>query len=129
MKTLILLIFLFPGLAFSGNLYRCVSQAGHVSYQSASCPDGQRTDRAIEFAPDAASALLDAKASNAAKRFASKSPSSPRQRFSKRRAQQPNICARAKVKRELQLQRFGLKRTYDDLSRVDAAVRVACNGG
>ncbi|QIL20628.1 hypothetical protein [Thermomonas sp. HDW16] len=37
-------------------------------------------------------------------------------------------CARAKTKREQQLQRLGFKRTFDDLSRNDAVVRAVCNG-
>ena len=36
--------------------------------------------------------------------------------------------ARAIAQRERQLERLGLQRTFDDLSRIDAKVRAVCNG-
>lgn len=126
MRTLTLLICLLPGLASAGSLYRCVSQTGHVSYQSANCPNGQRTDRTIEFVPDPAMAA--SKVVTASKRLASKHRSEPRQGSGRIGKPQPSPCARARAKREAQLQRLGLRRNFVDLSRIDAAVRAVCNG-
>ena len=128
MRTLILLFCLLPGLASAGHLYRCVNRAGHVSYQSASCTTGQRTDRTIEFTLQPASTPANAPASATDERVVSKSRKVVRQSTGTMRKLPPSPCARAKARRDLQLQRLGLKRTFDDLSRIDAAVRAVCKG-
>ena len=129
MKPLVaLLLCLYPALADAGNLYRCVGPAGQVSYQSAICPASQRTDRTIEFAPDDMAPAVAIEPVRTARRPPSNNRQVAWQRAGKPRKPQASTCARAKAKRELQLERLGLKRTFDDLSRIDAAVRAACKG-
>ncbi len=128
MRSLILLLCLLPGLARADNLYRCVGPAGQVSYQSASCQPGQRIDRTIEFVPDPVTPpAIAAPVQTSADRFPNRHRST-RQATAKYRKPQPSPCARAKARRELQLDKLGLKRTFDDLSRIDAAVRAVCKG-
>ena len=128
MKFMLLLLCLSPGLASADSLYRCVSQAGHVSYQSASCPKGQRTDRTIEFVADPVlPTVMSSVPTSTSKRSATKAFVRSRQ-TARSMKPKPSPCARAKAKREAQLQRLGFKRTYDDLSRIDAAVREVCRG-
>ena len=119
---------ILPGLASAENLNRCVDQSGHVSYQSASCAPGQRLDRTIGYVPDAEPTPFRAVSGRSNKRLAPKSRIAIRTASIRVRKPQPSPCSRAKAKREAQLQRLGLKRTFDDLSRIDAAVRAACNG-
>lgn len=128
MKRLILMFLLFHGAASSGNLYRCVSHAGHVSYQSATCGAGQRTDRVIGFAPEpvvAAAATMETK-------------HRPTKRANRRgsyhvgvvtaSSARPSPCAKAKASRDTRLRKLGLRRTFDDLRRIDEVVRGACGG-
>ena len=128
MRILIILFGVCPLLAPAGQLYKCVDAAGDVSYQSSACAARQRMERIIEFAPDpppaAPGALL------AVKRMR---PSTRRSRGVRRGSApidkpRPSACSEAKAMREAQLKRLGLERTFDDLSRIDAAVRGVCNG-
>ena len=112
-------------------LYRCVDRHAQVSYQSAACGQGQRTARTIEFVPEpvaletAAKIRAPTRTTNPSRTrntgYASQTPQGKRKRGS-------DVCRAAKTKRQAQLERLGLKRTFDDLSRIDAAVRAACNG-
>ena len=112
-------------------LYRCVDRHGQVSYQSAACGQGQRTVRTIEFVPEPVSPATTAKiriptrttnlSRTRSSGYASRTPQGKRKRGS-------DVCRAAKNKRHSQLERLGLSRTFDDLSRIDAAVRAACNG-
>ena len=115
--------------AGAGELYRCVGPFRQVSYQSAACADGHRTDRTITFA---------AKLSQPA---AVTSPSRRESRLERSRVASPNshdwhvarrssadTCTRARAARKQTLERLGLSRTYDQLSRIDAKVRGACKG-
>ena len=128
MKGLLLLLCLCPGLASAGTLYRCVAAGGQISYLGTPCAAGQRMDRSIEFAPEPDSPVL---APSARQRSAS---ASGRAMSKSRRggglASRPRVdaCVQAKTKREQQLERLGLKRTFADLSRLDEPVRKACRG-
>ena len=112
-------------------LYRCVDRNAQVSYQSAACGSGQRTARTIEFVPEPVAPETAAKirapistskpSRTRSTGYASRTPRGKRKRGS-------DVCRAAKNTRQTQLERLGLKRTFDDLSRIDAAVRVACNG-
>ena len=112
-------------------LYRCVDRHAQVSYQSAACGSGQRTARTIEFEPEPVSPATTAKihiptrttnlSRTRSSGYASRTPQGKRKRGS-------DVCRAAKNKRQTQLERLGLSRTFDDLSRIDAAVRAACNG-
>ena len=127
MKRLLLLLFLFPGLAPAGTLYRCVGAGGQVSYLATPCAAGQRMDRSIEFAPEPDSPMLGTisgrKGSNTA---TGRSVSRSRGGTGSRSRVDP--CLQAKAKRGQQLDRLGLKRTFSDLSRLDEPVRKACGG-
>lgn len=112
-------------------LYRCVDRNAQVSYQSAACGSGQRTARTIEFVPEPVAPETAAKirapistskpSRTRSTGYASRTPRGKRKRGS-------DVCRAAKNTRQTQLERLGLKRTFDDLSRIDAAVRAACNG-
>lgn len=112
-------------------LYRCVDRHAQVSYQSVACGSGQRTARTIEFVPEPVASGTAAKirvptrttkpSRTRSTVYASRTPQGKRKRGS-------DVCRAAKAKREAQLERLGLKRTFNDLSRIDAAVRAACNG-
>lgn len=128
MRALVLSICLFPGLAAAGSLHRCVNHVGHVSYQSTSCGAGQRTDRIIEYVPDSVLAVPNVGSTSGNKPLASKSRRAARAGYGSLRRTQPSPCMQAKAKRDLQLKGLGLKRTFDDLSRIDAQVRAACKG-
>ena len=112
-------------------LYRCVDRNAQVSYQSAACGSGQRTARTIEFVPEPVAPETAAKirapistskpSRTRSTGYASRTPQGKRKRGS-------DVCRAAKNTRQTQLERLGLSRTFDDLSRIDAAVRAACNG-
>ena len=127
-RLAVILLCVLPGMASSASLYRCIDPSGHVSYQSASCAVGQRTDRTIEFTPQPAArpAVHASTVKPVVQRL--HRGSAARHGSNGIRNQQPSPCARAKAKRERQLQRLGLKRSFEDLSRADAAVRPVCNG-
>ena len=129
MKGLLLLLCLLPALASAGTLYRCVSPNGQVSYLATSCGAGQRMDRSIEFAPESDSKPLATNSRQqrstavGSRRGVGHLPGGSVAKKSK-----PDPCQQARTKRDLQLERLGLKRTFADLSRLDATVRKACRG-
>ena len=112
----------------AGQLYRCVAAGGAVSYQAHECAAGSRLTRTIGYlvqpdaAPMAASAVSGKRASRA--------PASVRRssRTTPGGSSRVDACAQARTGRQAELERLGLRRTYDDLSRIDARVRRACNG-
>jgi len=110
-------------------LYRCVDAANHVSYQSAPCARGARLDGVTNYVPEpVAPSQRKAKPSRPPRpaHGVASSAGSIGSRRAPRRESDP--CELAKQRRQAQLQRLGLKRTYDDLSRIDAAVWQACHG-
>ena len=124
-RLLFLLLCLCPGLASAGTLYRCVSASGQVSYLATPCAAGQRMDRSIVFAAEPDSPVLATskrlRAASADGRSMSKS-----RRGGTTSRPRVDPCMRAKAKREQQLERLGLKRTFADVSRLDEPVRAAC---
>lgn len=128
MKTLALLACLFPAVVAAGDLYRCVDRSGHVSYQAASCTSRQRMDRRIEFTSEPASPVATVRRSERTAAAGAKSRVAWTPVIRSNRKAQASPCMRAKDQRERQLERLGLKRTFDDLSRLDAKVRAVCNG-
>jgi hypothetical protein len=124
-RLLLLLLCLSSGLAFAGTLYRCVGAGGQVSYLATPCAAGQRMDRSIEFAP-----VPDSKpmAVSTRQRSASVGGRSKARRGGTASRPRLDPCLQAKAKREQQLQRLGLKRTFADVSRLDEPVRKACRG-
>ena len=128
MKRLLLLLCLFPSLGFAATLYRCVGASGQVSYLATPCGPGQRMDRSIEYAPVPDSPVM---AKSGRQRSGSaRGRSVSRSRRSTGTATDPQLdpCQQTKAKREQQLERLGLKRTFADLSRLDEPVKKACGG-
>lgn len=128
MRALVLLVCLFPSLVSAGNLYRCVSRSGHVSYQAMSCPSDQRTDRRIEFTWEPAPAAATVRRSERTAAVGAKSRVARTPVIRSNREPKASPCAHAKAQRERELERLGFKRTFDDLSRIDAKVRAVCKG-
>jgi hypothetical protein len=95
-----------------------VNRTGQVS------PDGQDGSHPA-VRPDPVPAPVTTRTGKAS---ASGNRQSSRQRTVASHKPEPSPCQRAKARREAQLDQLGLKRTFDDLSRIDAAVRVVCNG-
>ncbi|WP_233449392.1 hypothetical protein [Thermomonas carbonis] len=86
-------------------------------------------DRVIEFVPvpDTQPAVAESRRSaSASSRARSRSGYRRSSASGARKSEDP--CRQAKANREKQLERLGLKRTFDDLSRLDAPVRKACRG-
>lgn len=119
------LLLLLASTAHAGELHRCVGPGRHVSYQSAACPAGHRTDRTIAFTTESMPPTV-----RRARREAG--PNRPMRRVVSHakatKAARVDPCRQAKAKREQVLSRLGLKRTYDQLSRIDEAVRTVCKG-
>jgi hypothetical protein len=125
--VLLFLLWPIPGQAES--VYRCVDVRGHASYQSSACANGTRQDRVIEFSRVEPVAPRRASRSSRSASASGRAQYVSTQRHGRRRGAAENACDRAKAKRQQQLARLGLKRTYDDLSRIDASVWIACHGG
>jgi len=111
--------------AAAQNVYKCVAASGVVSYQSAPCEHGAREAARWDAPPDPPSRLHQSVSSQ--ERHASEP------RFTRtgsahiaRNAAKPSACEAAKVNRDRTLERVGLKRTFDLLSRLDEQVRNAC---
>ncbi|MFN3310479.1 MAG: hypothetical protein ACK40R_02100 [Thermomonas sp.] len=115
----------------AGQLYRCVTPQGAVSYQQAlPCAPAARLDRVVEYRPDPVTPAVIA--APAASSRAALSIRPPRYRYT-RVSRLPRValtaaqrCRIARAQREAALQRLGLKRRYAQLSRLDAELRVAC---
>ena len=107
-------------------VYRCVGKGGTVSLQSQPCPVGQRVTRAIYAPPDAEPIRRPTAVSRAPAQASTYSFGTPP--ANDERALGRAACASAKANREDTLARVGLRRTYDLLQRLDAAVYEACKG-
>ena len=116
MKPWVVLVCFLPSLATAENLHRCLSRSGHVSYQAMSCPSDQRTDRTIEFTPEPAPPVATARRSERAAVVGAKSRVARTHVIRSNRKAKASPCMHAKAQRERQLERLGLKRTFDDLS-------------
>ena len=126
---LIALLFAFLPPAQADSLYRCIARDGVVSYQSQACAAQQRLDRVVEYRPDPVMARV-APASAISRRQPRRYARSAGTR-SVRAVSTPTAtqrCRTGKARREVALQRLGLKRTYAQLSALDAEVRAACAG-
>ena len=128
MRALVLLVCLIPSLVNAGNLYRCVSRSGHVSYQAMSCPSDQQMDLRIEFTSEPATAASTVRRSERTAAVGAKSRVARTPVIRSNRKAKASPCMRAKAQRERELERLGFKRTFDDLSRIDAKVRAVCKG-
>lgn len=126
MRSLLVLLLLAPT-AHPAQLYRCAGSDGGISYQSEPCARHQRLTRTIGYVPQP----------DSTPRVALNTPDAtvrvPRQRAvrikpSGSRRAKGDRCATERAKQHAALERLGLRRTFDDLSRLDALVRHACGG-
>lgn len=121
------------------NLYRCVDYRGGVSIQDAPCPATSRETRRVAI--DAyeetetsraarSSAIRRAQASRQAGSFLPASKATRAQSRARPMPWEPDrnnkACEDAKAYRETMLRILGLKRTYEDLQRLDEGVNRAC---
>jgi hypothetical protein len=135
MRILLYLLFLFPLTASAQMVYKCVGARGATVYQDEPCPQGARADKAWDGAAhqttpeqlranDARIRLTEQQlAARRARQTASGSYRSSAPTASDSRHHR---CEVAKRNRDAQLERIGLRRTYDILQRLDAAVYEAC---
>lgn len=111
--------------ALAGTLYKCVAR-GSVAYQTSPCEPGSVTAWTREFQPDPPPPAARA-------RSADPRGKEPRERYVAYRPVRWRVqrepldpCEAAKAKRERELARVGLKRTFDLLRRLDDEVYDAC---
>lgn len=111
----------------AGQIYRCVGPGGAVSYQAKECRAGHRLSRTIHYVPQpdsaprrVAAAATGGRRATSTRRAIGRSGAPPRAAVDR--------CSQAKARRQAELERLGLRRTFEDLSRIDADVRRTCNG-
>lgn len=112
-------------------LYRCVGAHGAVSYQNTTCGAHSRLDRTLDYRPDAEPvAPAETRLYRYQPRFRSY-PARFRSRGRQRRSVAPApsvVCQAARERRRTELERIGLRRTFSQLSQLDASVRAVCRG-
>ena len=119
-------------------IYTCVDAKGHKTFQNSPCPVGTRIDRARDYdeAPVdprlAAQTRQTQREMDARNRAANQDAVTTQVLVAPRgedaRDRQRRLCAEARAYRERELERAGLRRTYDLLSRLDRKVFDACKG-
>lgn len=123
---LLLLVPVLP--AEADSLFRCVARSGAVSYQSQPCSAQQRLDRVVDYRPEPMAAHM-----GRASILTHRQPRTGMRMAAARGIRGGTLtasdrCRAGKTQREASLQRLGLKRTYDQLSALDASVRAVCGG-
>lgn len=127
MRYLLALLLSLGGTSHAQVLNRCMAGSGAVSWQSTSCDRGSRQVRSIAYTPDVPTAALTTTPRSVKADRKSGSSRRSSYRVSARQVQsRRDPCTKAKDHREATLERVGLKRTYDLLSRLDADVRRVC---
>lgn len=124
-RVLVLAMLLAGDAANAQALNKCVSPGGAVSWQSSPCPHGTRRMRSIAYVPEDV-VPVPASAQAPVARPSRHRPATGRRTSTRVHRRKPDACARAREKRESTLERVGLKRTYDLLSKLDADVRRVC---
>lgn len=127
---LLVLLLVLPLHTQAESLYRCVARSGAVSYQSQACPVQQRLDRVVDYQPEpvAARARTPSAVSRRQPRRYANGNGGNRMVRAGSASTASQRCRASKAQREATLQRLGLKRTYVQLSALDASVRAACTG-
>lgn len=123
----IALLLLLAGPAPAETLYRCVARDGAVSYQSQPCMASARLDRVVEYRPEPVANAERSPARPPSARRASRPGPRTATAGHTPRTTAADRCRAAQAKRDAALERLGLKRTYAQLSRLDASVRAACD--
>ena len=111
---------------------------GHKTYQNSPCPVGTRIDRARDYDEVPVDPRLEAQTrqtqremdarNRAARQDAVTTQVFVTPRGEDARDRQRRLCAEARAYREREIERVGLRRTYDLLSRLDRMVFDACKG-
>lgn len=113
-------------------IHTCIDARGVKSYQNAPCAAGQRTAsvRSYETKPEdpALAARVAAMRQEMDRRNRPGGRSVAMRTGSSRRPSGPTPCQAAKAKRKTTLDRVGLKRNFDLLSRLDSEVWEVCKG-
>ncbi|MFT4178265.1 MAG: DUF4124 domain-containing protein [Thermomonas sp.] len=109
----------------AAELYRCTSSAGPVSYQAQPCRPGQRLDRVIDYQPVPDSPPMRIDPAPKPKPARATSVRSHARR-SKPAMTDNERCRAAREHRDRQLQKLGLRRTYDQLGKLEEPVRAIC---
>lgn len=130
LQRLLALLLLLTGNASAENLYKCVSNGGAASWQSAACEHGMRMTRTVAYTLEAPAlvpvpVLREAVSPLMGNGTRHRAPPGYGVRPRTHRAK-PDACARARELRESTLTRVGLKRNFDLLSKLDSDVRSAC---
>lgn len=125
-------------MAGAQTIYTCVDAKGHKTFQNSPCPVGTRVDRARDYDEVPVDPRLEAQTRqtqremDARNRAASQGAVTTQVFVAPRgedaRDRQRRLCAEARAYRERELERVGLRRTYDLLSRLDRMVFDACKG-
>lgn len=115
--------------AHAQHVYRCHS-ADAVSYQSQPCPPGTASRR-WDYVPGlptspALQARLDAIGRELIQRNRPIVPTTRRRARGERRPPRADACARARHRQQATLERLKLKRTHDQLRRLDDEVTRHC---
>lgn len=124
---LIALLLLLAGPAPAEILYRCIARDGAVSYQSPPCSASARLDRVVEYRPEPVANAARSPARPASTHRASRDGHRTATAGHMPRTTAADRCRAARARRDAALERLGLKRTYVQLSRLDAGVRAACD--
>lgn len=120
--------------AVTANLYRCIGPGGSVSYQAQACAPGSRLDRTLTYTPEpdspAAIHLPTQRRTSTSPRRIPRAPRAVRagNRVAARTPPPSARCHAAKQRRQAELERLGLSRTYRQLSQIDDRVRAVCHG-
>lgn len=128
MWLLFLLCVVLANPATANELYRCLGAHRAVSYQSQACATGQRLDRVVAYQPESAPIQVP-EFSRRDPRYRSTVNMRKRSRSMQARTRTITTndrCHLAKAKREQALERLGLRRNYEQLGRLDVAVRSQC---
>lgn len=123
-----LVLALWSTYATAQGVHKCVTPTGLVSYQSEPCTGNTREAANWEAPPDPPPSVRPPVSSSTPEGGRSRehrSAGSGRAHVV-RNAPRPSACEMAKADRDATLERVGLKRTFDLLSRLDEQVRKAC---
>lgn len=115
-----------------GTIYRCIDRHGGVSYQNTGCSPDQRTSAVRRYTAQGIDPALAAHSRAIAEEMDRRNRGDGRRisvaRGGTRKPAPPSACEAAKHKRKTTLDRVGLRRDFDLLSRLDNEVWNVCKG-
>jgi len=107
------------------SVHKCIGPDGAVIYQSAPCEPHSREAANWEAPVDPTPSREPPRAVSSQRERERPTARTGHARVV-RNASKPSACEQAKANRDSTLERVGLKRTFDLLSRLDEQVRNAC---